>query len=63
MIFAMRIAPFGKALLLAAAACGVAGALVAHNGVGAVEWLVGAAIAAVLGAGAMYFARLSFTTT
>jgi hypothetical protein len=59
---AMKLAPIVKALLLAAMGFSLARALLLHDGVGALEWVVGAAAVGALGAGAAHFARLSFRT-
>jgi hypothetical protein len=45
------------AMLLLALAITLGRALVTHDGVGPVEWLVGLALVASLGYGALHFAR------
>ena len=57
---AMRFWPIVKALLLATIGFSLARALFVHEGVGVLEWLVGAAVVGALSVGAAHFARLSF---
>jgi hypothetical protein len=59
----MRLAPLVKALLVVGLAFSVAGALVTHQSVGAVEWLVGVAVVAALSASALHFVRQSLRAT
>lgn len=56
----MRLVPFVKALLVAGLGVSVARALLTHDGVGMLEWVVGVGIVAALCASALYFARQSF---
>ena len=62
MISPVRFAPIVKALVLAAIGFSLARALFVHDGVGVLEWLVGAAVVGALSVGAGHFARQSFRT-
>jgi hypothetical protein len=59
----MRLMPFLKALLVAGLGFSVASALLTHQGVGVVEWLVGVGAVAALTASAVHFARQSIRAT
>jgi hypothetical protein len=55
----MQIKPLAKAVILGVLGLGLARALLVHDGVGVVEWVVGCAVVAALGAGSVHFARRS----
>ena len=55
----MRLGPLVAAGLLLAAALGLVRALVTHDGVGRLEWVVGVVLVAALAAGAARSARRS----
>ena len=57
----MRFAPAAKALLLAVMGFRLGRALLVHDGVGVLEWLVGFAVFCALIAGVAHFARISFS--
>jgi hypothetical protein len=58
----MRFAELAKAFILVAVGFSIARALLVHDGIGVVEWLVGVALIATLGVGAVHFARKSLRT-